>query len=60
MAWDSHVSNLSVKFPVVKIFLKPVGFHSGVNNVSVLLGFDPPLLGILGRFDLEYETTILS
>jgi hypothetical protein len=45
---------------VVKIFLESVGFCIDVNNVSVLLGFDFASLGILGHFDLEDETTILS
>ena len=45
---------------MVKVFLESVGFRSGVNVVSVLLGFDPASLGILGHCDLEDETTSLS
>jgi len=41
-------------------FFLSLAFHSGVNSAPVLLGFDPASLGILGHFDLEYETTVLS
>jgi hypothetical protein len=41
-------------------FFESLGFCSSVDNVSVLLGFDPTSLAMLGHFDLEAETTILS